>query len=70
MLFMPYKTNRYIEILTPLSLIQEGLDVSVQYHLQIIILALVLGLVIAFIFSKAMVAPILEIKEITQKLQN
>lgn len=67
-LFMPYKTNRYIEILTPLSLIQEGLDVSVQYHLQIIILALVLGLVIAFIFSKAMVAPILEIKEITQKI--
>lgn len=67
-LFMPYKSNRYIEILTPLSLIQEGLDVSIQYHIQIIILALVLGCVIAFIFSKAMVTPILEIKEITQKI--
>ena len=67
-LFMPYKTNRYIEILTPLSLIQEGLDVSVQYHIQIIILAMVLGFAIAFIFSKAMVAPILELKEITQKI--
>ena len=67
-LFMPYKSNRYIEILTPLSLIQEGLDVSVQYHIQIIMLALILGLAIAFVFSKAMVAPILELKEITQKI--
>lgn len=27
-LFMPYKPDRYIEIITPLSLIQEGLELS------------------------------------------
>ena len=67
-LFMPYKTNRYIEIITPLNLIEEGLDISIKYHFQIIMLAFMLGLVAAFIFSKAIVAPILELKEITQKI--
>ena len=67
-LFMPYKVDRYIEIITPLSLIQEGLEVSMNYHLQIIILAFIIGSSMAFIFSKAMVTPILEIKEITQKI--
>lgn len=67
-LFMPYKSNRYIEIITPLSLIQEGLDLSTKYHLQLIILSFVIGSSIAFVFSKAMVNPILEIKEITQKI--
>lgn len=67
-LFMPYKSDRYIEIITPLSLIQEGLELSMNYHLQIIILAFVIGSSMAFIFSKAMVTPILEIKEITQKI--
>lgn len=67
-LFMSYKNDRFIEIITPLSLIQEGLEVSVQYHLQIIILAFIIGSTMAFIFSKAMVAPILELKEITQKI--
>ncbi len=67
-LFMPYKTDRYIEIITPLSLIQEGLEVSMNYHLQIIIFAFIIGSSMAFIFSKAMVTPILEIKEITQKI--
>lgn len=67
-LFMAYKTDRYLEIVTPLSLIQEGLEVSVNYHLQIIILAFIIGSSMAFIFSKAMVSPILELKEITQKI--
>lgn len=67
-LFMAYKSDRYLEIVTPLSLIQEGLEVSVNYHLQIIILAFIVGSSMAFIFSKAMVAPILELKEITQKI--
>lgn len=67
-LFMPYKPDRYIEIITPLSLIQEGLELSMNYHLQIIILAFIIGSSMAFIFSKAMVSPILEIKEITQKI--
>lgn len=67
-LFMPYKTNRYIEIITPLNLIEEGLDISIKYHFQIIMLAFMLGLIAAFIFSKAIVAPILELKEITQKI--
>ena len=67
-LFMPYKSHRYIEIITPLNLIEEGLDTSVKYHFQIIMLAFILGLVAAFIFSKAIVAPILELKEITQKI--
>lgn len=67
-LFMPYKSHRYIEIITPLNLIEEGLDISIKYHFQIIMLAFILGLVAAFIFSKAIVAPILELKEITQKI--
>lgn len=67
-LFMEYKSDRYLEIITPLSLIQEGLEVSVQYHLQIIILSFIIGSSMAFIFSKAMVAPILELKEITKKI--
>ena len=67
-LFMPYKPDRYIEIITPLSLIQEGLELSMNYHLQIIILSFIVGSSMAFIFSKAMVTPILEIKEITQKI--
>lgn len=67
-LFMPYKADRYIEIITPLSLIQEGLEVSMNYHLQIIIVAFIIGSSMAFFFSKAMVIPILEIKEITQKI--
>ena len=67
-LFMPYKADRYIEIITPLSLIQEGLEVSMNYHLQIIIIAFIIGSSMAFFFSKAMVIPILEIKEITQKI--
>lgn len=67
-LFMGYKSDRYLEIITPLSLIQEGLEVSMQYHLQIIILAFIIGSTMAFIFSKAMVAPIIELKEITQKI--
>lgn len=67
-LFIPYKSDRYIEIITPLSLIQEGLEVSINYHLQIIILSFIIGSSMAFIFSKAMVAPIIEIKEITQKI--
>lgn len=67
-LFMEYKEDRYLEILTPLSLIQEGLEVSMQYHLQIIILAFIVGSSMAFVFSKAMVAPIIELKEITQKI--
>lgn len=67
-LFMEYKDDRYLEITTPLSLIQEGLEVSMQYHLQIIILSFIVGSSMAFIFSKAMVAPILELKEITQKI--
>lgn len=67
-LFMPYKSDRYIEIITPLSLIQEGLDLSMKYHLQLIMLSFIIGSSMAFIFSKAMVTPILEIKEITQKI--
>ena len=47
-LFMPYKADRYIEIITPLSLIQEGLEVSMNYHLQIIIVAFIIGSSMAF----------------------
>ncbi len=69
-LFIAYKEDRYLEIVTPLSLIQEGLEMSMQYHLQIILLSFIIGSSMAFIFSKAMVAPILELKEITQKISN
>lgn len=67
-LFMPYRSDRYLEINTPLSLIQEGLELSIKYHVQIIILAFIIGSSMAFIFSKTMVTPILELKEITQKI--
>lgn len=67
-LFMPYRSDRYLEISTPLSLIQEGLELSIKYHVQIIILAFIIGSSMAFIFSKTMVTPILELKEITQKI--
>lgn len=67
-LFMSYKNDRYLEIVTPLSLIQEGLELSMKYHIQIIVLAFLLGLIVAYVFSKAMVAPILELKEITQRI--
>lgn len=67
-LFMSYKNDRYLELVTPLSLIQEGLELSMKYHIQIIVLAFLLGLIVAYIFSKAMVAPILELKEITQRI--
>ncbi len=67
-LFMPYRSDRYLEINTPLSLIQEGLELSIKYHVQIIILAFIIGSSMAFICSKTMVTPILELKEITQKI--
>lgn len=67
-LFMPYRSDRYIEIITPLSFIQEGLEISTRYHLLIIVLALIIGSSMSFIFSKKMTDPILEIKEITQKI--
>ena len=67
-LFMPYRSDRYLEINTPLSLIQEGLELSIKYHVQIIILAFIIGSSMAFIFSKTMVTPILELKEITAKI--
>lgn len=65
---MPYRSDRYIEIITPLSFIQEGLEISTRYHLLIIVLALIIGSSMSFIFSKKMTDPILEIKEITQKI--
>lgn len=67
-LFMPYMKDRYIEIITPLSFIQEGLEISTRYHLLIIILALIIGSSMSFIFSKKMTDPILELKEITQRI--
>lgn len=67
-LFMPYRSDRYIEIITPLSFIQEGLEISTRYHLLIIMLALIIGSSMSFVFSKKMTDPILEIKEITQKI--
>lgn len=67
-LFMPYMKDRYIEIITPLSFIQEGLEISTCYHLLIIILALIIGSSMSFIFSKKMTDPILELKEITQRI--
>ena len=67
-LFMPYMKDRYIEIITPLSFIQEGLQISTRYHLLIIILALIIGSSMSFIFSKKMTDPILELKEITQRI--
>lgn len=67
-LFMPYMKDRYIEIITPLSFIQEGLEISTRYHLLIIMLALIIGSSMSFIFSKKMTDPILELKEITQRI--
>lgn len=67
-LFMPYMRDRYIEIITPLSFIQEGLEISTRYHLLIIVLALIIGSSMSFIFSKKMTDPILELKEITQRI--
>lgn len=67
-LFMPYMKDRYIEIITPLSFIQEGLEISTRYHLLIIVLALIIGSSMSFVFSKKMTDPILELKEITQKI--
>ena len=67
-MFMPYMKDRYIEIITPLSFIQEGLEISTRYHLLIIILALIIGSSMSFIFSKKMTDPILELKEITQRI--
>lgn len=68
MLFMPYMRDRYIEIITPLSFIQEGLEISTRYHLLIIVLALIIGSSMSFVFSKKMTDPILELKEITQRI--
>ena len=67
-LFMPYMRDRYIEIITPLSFIQEGLEISTRYHLLIIVLALIIGSSMSFVFSKKMTDPILELKEITQRI--
>ena len=67
-LFMPYMKDRYIEIITPLSFIQEGLEISTRYHLLIIVLALIIGSSMSFVFSKKMTDPILELKEITQRI--
>lgn len=67
-LFMPYRNDRYVEIITPLSFIQEGLEISTRYHLLIIMLALIIGSSMSFIFSKKMTDPILELKEITFKI--
>lgn len=67
-LFMPYMRDRYIEIITPLSFIQEGLEISTRYHLLIIVLALIIGSSMSFGFSKKMTDPILELKEITQRI--
>lgn len=67
-LFMPYKSDRYIEIISPLNLIKEGIDISIGYHSYIILLAFVLGLIAAFFFSKAIVAPILELKKMAYRI--
>lgn len=67
-LFMPYRSDRYVEIITPLSFIQEGLEISTRYHLLIIMLALFIGTSMSFVFSKKMTDPILELKEITLKI--
>lgn len=67
-LFMPYMRDRYIEIITPLSFIQEGLEISTRYHLLIIVLALIIGSSMSFVFSKKMTDPILKLKEITQRI--
>lgn len=67
-LFMPYMRDRYIEIITPLSFIQEGLEISTRYHLLIIVLALIIGSSMSFVFSKKMTDPILELKEITHRI--
>lgn len=51
-LFYPYLRGRYVEISTPLSFIQEGMRISTEYHLKILVLTLLLGILLVFILQK------------------
>lgn len=67
-LFRKYRNDRYIEITTPISAIKEEIDISVKYTINLVFFSLGIGTVVAFFFSKEMIAPILELKDITQRI--
>ncbi len=51
-LFMPYRSDRYIEIITPLSLFKKDWKYLQDIIILIIMLALVIGSSMSIIFSK------------------
>lgn len=69
-LFRKYRNDRYIEIITPISAIKEEIDISVRYTINLVVFSLLIGTVIAFFFSKEMIAPILELEDITKRISN
>lgn len=69
MLFVPYsEEGMYIEILSPLNFLEEGIDISTGYYLQVIGIAFIIGCLIAYIFSNKMSTPLYEIIDIAERI--
>ena len=69
-LFTPYQHNRFVEIRTPISSIEESVYVANRYYMRIIVYALAFGLIMAIVFSKKITQPILHLKEITKGISS
>jgi len=69
MLFVPYtEDGTYIEILSPLNFLEEGIEISTRYYIQIIIIVFVIGCLMAYIFSKKISTPLYKIRDMAESI--
>jgi len=69
MLFVPYsEEGTYIEILSPLNFLEEGIEISTRYYFQVIGIVFIIGCLMAYIFSNKISTPLYKIRDMAESI--
>lgn len=67
-LYTAYDSKRLLVIGTPVSSIKEHMEIMTNYHMKIILISFILGMILVRLLSDKITRPLIEIQEVAQKV--